>query len=399
MRALALLWPAACCAAGLLAATPDEAPAAALLALQATARRHLDAELAARPRGGCTRDTLQIRTEWRALPPAARRRYIDAVYCLQRKPGLIDQRQVPGAKSLFDSFTTLHINQTHTIHNNFSFLVWHRYFVHVYEQALRDCGYTGNHPYWEWGYDVYDPANAPILDGSPLSLGSDGAPLAGRNATWAQWPPPPFAPTPDLVVEFPRGTGGGCVQRGPFADMTVHFGPISQADQRHLHRMFAFRPHCLQRDLNPAIGQRYLAFNWSVWAVAESADIMGFQARITGDRRQGHGAYPLNRFGAHGGGHFFAGGMTGAFSDLYASPQDPLFFPHHAQIDRLWAIWQWLDIAARRHALFGSLTYENLPPARNGSLDDAIDLAPLAAPVAVRELMDVVAGPYCYFYE
>ncbi|EEP80004.1 predicted protein [Uncinocarpus reesii 1704] len=329
-----------------------------------------------------------------------RRSYIDAVYCLQKKPSLIDEKIVPGAKTLFDTFTTLHINQTHTIHNNFSFLMWHRFFTYVYEKVLREqCGFEGTHPYWEWGYDVDDPESSPILDGSDYSLGSNGVPLKDKNETWILWPPPPFKPTKDLISEFPAGTGGGCVHTGPFSDMTVNFGPISQGSERHLDRMFQYRPHCLKRDINPHIGQHYLAFNWTIWNIVESTDMMGFQARITGDRRQGHGDYKLNKFGAHGAGHYFGGGPTGAFSDLYASPQDPLFFPHHAQIDRMWAIWQWLDIENRKDALYGTLTYENLPPSRKGTLDDLVDLRPIIDPVRIRDVVDVISGPFCYFYE
>jgi hypothetical protein len=29
------------------------------------------------------------------------------------------------------------------VHSVASFLPWHRYFVQIYEQALKECGYTG----------------------------------------------------------------------------------------------------------------------------------------------------------------------------------------------------------------------------------------------------------------
>ncbi|EER25235.1 hypothetical protein CPC735_018390 [Coccidioides posadasii C735 delta SOWgp] len=404
-----LLWRLAISAAisPLLAPTKDKESAERLLELQAKARENLEKALeerALKTSGddgghGCTLETLKIRKEWRTLSEQERRNYIDAVYCVQKKPSLLDERIVPAAKGLFDTFTTLHINQTHTIHNNFSFLHWHRYFTFIYEKVLREeCGYEGEHPYWEWGYDVYEPDSSPILDGSDYSLGSNGAAVE-RNETWVLWPPPPFEPSREYNSEFPAGTGGGCVHTGPFSDMTVNFGPISQASYRRLEGKFEYRPHCLRRDLNPYIGQHYLAFNWSVWVIEESTDVMGFQARITGDRRQGHSNYQLNKFGAHGGGHYFGGGMNGAFSDLYASPQDPLFFPHHAQVDRIWAIWQWLDIEARKDTLYGTLTYENLPPSRKGTLDDLIDLTPITDPVQIRDTVDVIDGPFCYFYE
>lgn len=56
----------------------------------------------------------------RALSKKERRSYIEAIYCLQGKPSLFDEKIVPAATRLFDDFTVLHINQTHLIHNNVS---------------------------------------------------------------------------------------------------------------------------------------------------------------------------------------------------------------------------------------------------------------------------------------
>jgi tyrosinase len=41
----------------------------------------------------------------------------------------------------------------------------------------------------------------------------------------------------------------------------------------------------------------------------------------------------------HGGGHLSVGGDLGVMGDVYASPGDPLFYLHHANLDRLW--WEW----------------------------------------------------------
>lgn len=39
------------------------------------------------------------------------------------------------------------MNQTLTIHYTATFLTWHRYYIHLFEEALRDeCGYQGNLP-------------------------------------------------------------------------------------------------------------------------------------------------------------------------------------------------------------------------------------------------------------
>ncbi|EEQ84436.2 tyrosinase [Blastomyces dermatitidis ER-3] len=317
---------------------------------------------------------------------------------INSKPSLFTQQEAPGSKNLFDSFAAVHINKTPFIHGTFNFLAWHRYFVWAYEKALREeCGYHGASPYWEWGYDVHDPEKSAVFDGSAYSLGSNGAPLADRAPTYRPAPPPPLPQTEGH--DFPAGTGGGCVMYGPFSDLTTNLGPVAMPGG-DLNNPLRYNPRCLMRDMNALIGQHYTAFNWSTWTIEESKDIDGFQSRLAGlPGNQGSKHDPLNFFGVHGGGHLFLGGMTGQHSDFYSSPQEPAFFLHHGQIDRLWSIWQWLDIKERRDAIYGTLTLANIPPTRNGTLDDIIDVGPLAPPVSVREVMSTIDGPFCYFYE
>ena len=63
------------------------------------------------------------------------------------KPSKLDQVKYPGAKSRYDDFVAVHINQTLSIHGTANFLGWHRYFVRTYELALKnECGYKGYQP-------------------------------------------------------------------------------------------------------------------------------------------------------------------------------------------------------------------------------------------------------------
>lgn len=76
-----------------------------------------------------------------------RKAYISAVQCLQKLPSKSDPTWAPAAKSRYDDFVAIHVNQTMYIHGNGLFLTWHRYFVWAYEQALRnECGYEGYQP-------------------------------------------------------------------------------------------------------------------------------------------------------------------------------------------------------------------------------------------------------------
>lgn len=65
--------------------------------------------------------------------------------------------------------------------------------------------------------------------------------------------------------------------------------------------------------------------------------------------------------------------------DAFSSPGDPTFFLHHAQIDRLWALWQNADLPARQYALSGTRTFLNWPPSPVGKLEDVIDLGKLSS--------------------
>jgi hypothetical protein len=60
--------------------------------------------------------------------------------------------------------------------------------------------------------------------------------------------------------------------------------------------------------------------------------------------------------GIHFAGH---GTVIGGMSDLWMSPEDPVFFFHHGQVDRLWSIWQEQDLAARMNQTSDTQTWDN----------------------------------------
>lgn len=82
-----------------------------------------------------------------ALTSFERKDYIRSVQCLQSSPALTPSALGSGIKTRFDDFVATHMNQSMTIHYSGTFLSWHRYFVHLYEQTLIDeCGYNGTLP-------------------------------------------------------------------------------------------------------------------------------------------------------------------------------------------------------------------------------------------------------------
>ena len=63
----------------------------------------------------CDIGSAVVRKEWLSLSDDEKIAYTDAVRCLQETPSLSGS-EVPGAKSRFDDFVAVHINQTFFIH-------------------------------------------------------------------------------------------------------------------------------------------------------------------------------------------------------------------------------------------------------------------------------------------
>jgi tyrosinase len=69
-------------------------------------------------------------------------------------------------------------------------------------------------------------------------------------------------------------------------------------------------------------------------------------------------------------------------------------------IDLMWWLWQWLDFEDRQLVIAGTRTFQNSPPSDNATLDDIVDLGYAGGyPIKIRELTNVVGGPFCYIYE
>ncbi|KAK3361474.1 hypothetical protein B0T24DRAFT_562168 [Lasiosphaeria ovina] len=333
-----------------------------------------------RPRKtGCTTKTILRRREWGSLPKHERLAYIDAVYCLANKTAQTPPSQVPGARSRYDDFVGLHIQQTLFVHSDGLFLPFHRHLVHLYERALRDeCGFRGAQPYWDWTLSYKDPRNSSVLDGAPWSLGSNGDYIPKRAPTAVVFPGRPgFA--------FPPATGGGCVQSGPFTEdkFQVNLGPVGFLPVGP-DGGYGYNPRCLARDLNPAFSTCLRPTNVTKLIDGCGGDLGCFNVELD---------IPG---GLHSSGHFQMGGIS---LDIFASPADPVFWLHHAQIDRLWAIWQGQALRARRDLVWGTSTSNNYPPSDNITLDYPVTFGVFGPSKPVRELVSSIDGPHCYIYE
>lgn len=144
------------------------------------------------------------------------------------------------------------------------------------------------------------------------------------------------------------GDGSGdddCITDGPFANLTLHLGPIYEVTD-----------HCLSRSLSA---------NSITWANQTYLD-----ACYAAEDYET--AYPLFSSSPHTAGHAAVGGVM---LDVTCSPGgkslcksiiksiliniDPIFFLHHTNLDRLWWNWQAMDLESRLTDISG----QNVPDA------------------------------------
>jgi tyrosinase len=197
------------------------------------------------------------------------------------------------------------------------------------------------------------------------------------------------------IVYLPAGEGGGCVESGPFANMSVNLGPVNlflNGGGTETGTGLDYNPRCLVRDLGTAVNAKYANFTAMTDLLTSYDNVYDFQTYMQG--------YPgSSSIGVHGGGHYTIAGNPGA--DVFSSPGDPAFYLHHSMIDQMWWIWQNLDLANRQNAISGTGTFLNAPASANTTLDTVIDIgnAVPGASIAMSELMSTIAGPFCYTYE
>lgn len=298
-----------------------------------------------------------------ALSKTQRKEYIAAVQCLGTLPPKTPLSAAPGVRRRYDDFVATHINQTFSVHNTGNFLGWHRYLTWAYETALRDeCGYTGYQPYYNWPLWASDPAASPALDGSDTSMSGNGELGCTEQAGYGI----PTNAQPNILI--PHGAGGGCLKDGPFKDFGMNLGPVFSdltctppnpiMDFANPQFGLGYNPRCLKRDISPWTSSQWTS-DAQVKALLDCDGIFCFWANMQG----GVPAFADNFMGVHTAGHFTIGGDPG--SDFVSSNGDPWFYLHHAQIDRVWWMWQNQKPAERTDALYGTLTLADSPPSRN----------------------------------
>lgn len=243
--------------------------------------------VAAANTGSCTNP--RVRIEWDSYSNDDKHAYVNAINCLRGRPA---SGMFPPAGNRYEDLVRLHQNLTPSVHDNAKFLIWHRYFVWVFEDMLRtECGFDRALPWWDEGRNGGRFASSSVFSGE----------FFGEVAI-----------------------GGRCVSNGVFANSNLNIGPGTET-----------RPHCLNRA------------GASQWTSQLSEDLVN-QVNSWPDYKD-MAYYAEGTFHAYG--HLGVGGVQ---EDKYASPGDPWFWLHHAYVDRNYANWQGMDANTRTGYINGN---------------------------------------------
>jgi tyrosinase len=286
------------------------------------------------------------------LDRSQQQQYIIAVQCLMQKPSVVE----PGTY-LYDDFAYTHVQDGAKSHYAGAFLAWHRYFIHLYEKALiEQCGLTIPLPYWDWSLDSTDLSASPIWN-NLTGFGGNGD-LSG-----------------DITLY-----GGRCVADGPFAHTWRHW-LYQQLDENDW--ILLARPHCLSRGFKKTEHVDDLQSRVSPDQIEETLQQQNYTDFFNRLEISTHNAIP----------QFIMG-------DFYSftAPNDPVFYLHHTQVDRLWWMWQQQDPEHRLHEFSGPKETFMHMDNRESSLDDILYAGTVGKNIQVRDVMSTDTSLLCYNY-
>lgn len=223
----------------------------------------------------------------------------------------------------YDTFVKWHIDEAMPAHNSPQFLPWHRVFLRLLEKDLKQV--SGNEditiPYWDWTTDNQD--NSSLWDGDFLGGNGD------VNDDW-------------------KVTSGRFV--GNAWKLTHNQENGEPSNKKYLRRAFGELTCELPSSRDVMRTLEITPYDSAPWN-GESENKISFRNSLEG------WAYPF-RSQMHNRGHVWVGGSMLEMS----SPNDPVFFLHHCNVDRVWASWQRLHPSEgyATNSVDGPL--EKLPP-------------------------------------
>lgn len=285
-------------------------------------------------------DILLLRKNAKDLTALERHDFVTAVLTLKSTPSPFDPEL-----SYYDQFVAWHLalypcgggHSMMRAHGGPMFLPWHRLLLLEFENALREVsGKTITVPYWDWT----DPVSTDAVFADDF-MGGDGDPDEGfavttgpfRRGQWRlevhpiglQWR---ASATTHLTRRFGSAPG--------FTELPTSDDVSWVLDRPH----YDVAPYDTTSDPN----RSFRAATEGFWSGVGPARVPSGSMLCGPD-----GVMTVTTGPAmHNLVHAWVGGLLGTAAEgprlgtmaLPTSPNDPVFFLHHSNIDRLWAEWQ-----------------------------------------------------------
>ncbi|KAJ3310660.1 hypothetical protein HDU76_003318, partial [Blyttiomyces sp. JEL0837] len=238
----------------------------------------------------CSASTAVVRKDIRDLSfDVERPAFFNALNTLRKIPSLM------GRPNRYIDYVSLHGITAGWIHRTPHFLSWHRYFLAILEADLRKILNNDKFafPYWAWGASAsnwYDP-NVGVLNSTMLGTSGTGqSNCVNDGFMQGNWIP---------------SDGLGCLIRS-YTPSSAAGTKISLYPEDYL---------LLVSRQNPQTKAKYTSFD-EFRRVVESSPHDNYHMAIAGNDQNAHMGNPA------------------------VSVNDPVFWLHHANIDRYWKYWQ-----------------------------------------------------------
>jgi tyrosinase len=288
-------------------------------------------------------EPVRVRKDARTLTRKERADYVKAVLKLKKVPSpytpdisYYDQF-VLWHRSLYACDPSMPPGSMPMPHAGPLFLPWHRQYLRMFEDALREV--SGNKditiPYWDWTSEestraVFQDDFMGAADGDP----SDGYAVTSGPFRKGEWPvtvqPQAWAEQFSLWPHLVRGRA---------AIPGLFNLPVAADIQAALDTpLYDVAPYGTSSDWRLSFRNAVEGYRDNPGQNSMVCTPDGFMTVL-----------PLNPATMHNAVHGWVGGLLGVSPDgrplygtmvLSTSPNDPVFFLHHANIDRLWAEWQ-----------------------------------------------------------
>jgi tyrosinase len=250
---------------------------------------------------------------------AGRQRLADFVAAIKALKAVDPNANLPALG--YNDFVRMHADFANGsyAHKGADFLAWHRIFMLRFEDALRTVNSNQfpdvTIPYWDWTVDPFPRHKDPTANagaGDDLLMGPDGNPSQNYEVTAG-----PFSFVSGGWTCYNGGSklkrrlGGGSVPSLPTPCDVACALQIDSFDSGNFDTSSSF--------------------NYQTCSSCNPQSITSFRNFLEGF---------IGSSGLHNSVHLWVGGGVGHMGSVPTAINDPVFWMHHANVDRIWCQWQ-----------------------------------------------------------